>query len=516
MPIKFGPILKLWDSNANSWTVSVLIGQTVAAVPLLEIQVAGISQPTVKMEKIATRSGLKYFRGLIEVILADTEQELRYCVGGKSHIVMLPGANSLPRLAYTSCNGFHTGSIPSKLEGRVAAMWESLQREHSKNQQYNLLIMGGDQVYADTLVEGFEKDQLGWHWYTPKSVKKNFVLKPKQRDWLEDEYSKLYTRIWQMNRAMMEMFATCPTLMMWDDHDIMDGWGSQPDRREKWPVYKDGVYPEARKAFLLFQQHCRPGESPPSTITAGKNLTSLQVVGSAAILNLDARSERTPDQILSSSNWKRINKSLGFDKEKKNLNGELKHLFVCLSVPVVYANLEWLEHLLNVTPGDQGIEDDLRDHWRSRHHRGTRLKLLKDLFKFSQLNRCRVTLISGDVHVAAHGTVRLEDGKHDNQRSNRIHQLISSPVLNTPGHPLANMELARQGSSLEQIDATMTAEMSKLDFYKNEKTTSTYFVSKRNWLSLIANDDNAYKAEWFIEEADEPFKVVINACENTA
>jgi len=464
----------------------------------------------IKTEKIATRGELKYFRGLIELPLSENEETVEYSIDGQSYTFRSPKSSSLPSIAYTSCNGFHTGTIPKKLEGKVPAMWQNLRQQHGKSQQYHLLLLGGDQVYADSLVERFERDLLNWNWYTTKASKRKAQPTPSQKKWLESAYTNLYTKVWQLNPEMMRMFSTCPTLMMWDDHDIMDGWGSQPDGREKWPVYKDGVFPEARKAFLLFQQHCKPNETPPNTITSGSNLTSLLITGSAAILNLDTRSERTPSQIIKAANWQRINNSL--KKLKKSKDG-LKHLFVCLSVPAIYANLEWLENLLNATPGDQGIEDDLRDHWRSRPHRSTREKLLKDLFEFAQENHCRVTLISGDVHVAAHGIVRLKDGQNDNQRSNRIHQLISSPVLNTPGHPLANLELARQGSSRERIDATITAEMSKLDFYKDHKTTSSYFVSKRNWLSLIANDDDSYKAEWFFEDADDPFKVVINACE---
>ena len=432
---------------------------------------------------------------------------VEYSIAGTTHAFSIPAAGGLPSIAYASCNGFHTGAIPNELEGKVPAMWEVLKREHGKPRQYHLLIMGGDQVYADSLVKRFEAEQLGWHWYTAKSTKRKAVPTAGQKKWLEVEYTKLYSMIWQLNPVMMEMFATCPTLMMWDDHDIMDGWGSQPDRREMWPVFKDAIYSEARDAFLLFQQHCMPDESPPGTVTSGQNLTSFQIAGSAAILHLDTRSERTPEQIISTRNWQRINERL------KQGNGGLKHLFVCLSVPAVYADLDWLETLLNKTPGDQGIEDDLRDHWRSRPHRSTRLKLLKDLFEFSRAKRCRVTLVSGDVHVAAHGTVRLEDGLHDNQRCNRIHQLISSPVINTPGHWIANLELTRQGSSKEQLDSTMFAEMSKLDFYRDNRTTGSYFVAKRNWLSLIANEGDAYKAEWFLEDADDPFKVVIHACE---
>jgi hypothetical protein len=58
-----------------------------------------------------------------------------------------------------------------------------------------------------------------------------------------------------MNRA----FSVLPSAMMWDDHDIRDGWGSQKDEgSEGWIRY----YGMAREAFLAFQASRNPSFSP--------------------------------------------------------------------------------------------------------------------------------------------------------------------------------------------------------------------------------------------------------------
>lgn len=42
--------------------------------------------------------------------------------------------------------------------------------------------------------------------------------------------------------------------MMWDDHDIFDGWGSYPPELQNCPVFS-GIFFVARKFYLLFQCH---------------------------------------------------------------------------------------------------------------------------------------------------------------------------------------------------------------------------------------------------------------------
>ena len=64
---------------------------------------------------------------------------------------------------------------------------------------------------------------------------------------------------------MAAVFSTIPTLMMWDDHDIFDGWGSYDAELQNCAVYQ-GIFAAARDAFRLFQLQCAPNERVPGAV----------------------------------------------------------------------------------------------------------------------------------------------------------------------------------------------------------------------------------------------------------
>lgn len=55
-------------------------------------------------------------------------------------------------------------------------------------------------------------------------------------------------------KGMKEAFASIPSVMIWDDHDIFDGWGSYPDDLLFSSVFQ-GIYQVACRFYLLFQHH---------------------------------------------------------------------------------------------------------------------------------------------------------------------------------------------------------------------------------------------------------------------
>lgn len=48
--------------------------------------------------------------------------------------------------------------------------------------------------------------------------------------------------------------ACIPQVMLWDDHDIWDGWGSYRDEVQATEVFQS-LFKVARRFFLLFQKH---------------------------------------------------------------------------------------------------------------------------------------------------------------------------------------------------------------------------------------------------------------------
>src|SRR5690606_41067643 len=61
----------------------------------------------------------------------------------------IPGKSEPPRFAYGSCNGFSALDLMHKTE-EPYRLWQEMVIEHEKA-PFSLLLMGGDQLYADNI-----------------------------------------------------------------------------------------------------------------------------------------------------------------------------------------------------------------------------------------------------------------------------------------------------------------------------------------------------------------------------
>lgn len=119
------------------------------------------------------------------------------------------------------------------------------------------------------------------------------------------------------------------------------------------------------------------------------------------------------------------------------------------------------QQLLGALPGQQGLEDNLRDHWTSVPHRQERLRLIHRLLEFSLTKKCRVTVLSGDVHGGAAGKELNSDRD------------ISCEIIEFPG-------------------------------------TRHSFIGARNWLALEPDAAARFWANWHVENELYPFTKVIH------
>ena len=285
--------------------------------------------------------------------------------------------------------------------------------------------------------------------------------------------------------------------MMWDDHDIIDGWGSYPDERQACDVYQKAIWPAAERAFRTFQQHLAAGESAPQAI--GSKFSFGHVIGGLAILALDMRSERQLHQILSVEHWTAVYDWL-------DSLSEVEHLLIMSSIPVVYPGFSMLERILGWWPGQDELEDDLADHWNSRSHKGERLRLIHRLLRLTDEETVRPTLISGDVHVAAVGYV--ESSRGGAGRGSVVNQLISSGIVH-PGPPGAVVFALRHlFDNSDEIDRGIVGRMS--DF----PGTQVRFIGKRNYLTIEPDEkkpkDFRLWANWWVEGEDHCYTKVIH------
>ncbi len=145
---------------------------------------------------------------------------------------------------------------------------------------------------------------------------------PLMKTELEKFYFDLYTLRWAQPEVA-HMLATVPTIMMWDDHDIIDGWGSYPVERQTCDVFK-ALWDAARKAFTVFQQHLKFTE-PMGNVAPAHGFSFGHVIANTAILALDMRSERTDRMVMSENHWTLVYQWLDRTPKDRSSNFDVEH-----------------------------------------------------------------------------------------------------------------------------------------------------------------------------------------------
>jgi len=162
---------------------------------------------------------------------------------------------------------------------------------------------------------------------------------------------------------------------------------------------------------------------------------------------------------------------------------------------------------LSIFPGQQALEDDLRDQWNSTPHKQERLRLIHRLLDFSAARKCRVTLLSGDVHVGALGVIRdiRDDTRADGGGTGQqITQLTSSGIIHPPPQGAALFFLENVVGKEMSTDRGISSVM--LQF----PGTRQYYIGTRNWLALEPDAQHRIWANWHIEGEPYPYTQVIH------
>ena len=518
-----GPVLQFLGCHGNAWGISALVvidtadaapgfklGTTPAAITRASCPVPG--QPCTA------------WRFDFAVPLASKAQTVSYAVGGLDFAFEVPASGAMPCMAYASCNGFSSGSA-MKSTPVPNALWARLQRLHTLQDKVNsqtfgpchLLLLGGDQVYSDAmwavLPELQAWGQLDYH------TRINAPFTPAMQAAVAAYFSSIYLERWSQPDVAAAL-GRMPSVMMWDDHDIMDGWGSHPAELHDCPVFQ-GIFSVARSAFELFQrQIMQAGAHAPATLPGQSAHNSGYRMGAAGLLALDMRSERSPragdvsaeggvllaERVMSEISWRAVYKWL----DEQEAAGGMLHLFVMSSIPVVHPSFEVLEKMLGIFPGQQALEDDLRDHWTSPPHKAERLRLVHRLLAASARG-IRITLLSGDVHVAAIGVIE-SDRSHVSATARVVNQLTSSGIVHPPPPGVALYFLEQACQRVDQIDRGITGMMYEFP------TTSHRMIGARNFLTLqpdapdsLGLSQQRYWANWWAEGEPHPYTKVIHA-----
>lgn len=288
---------------------------------------------------------------------------------------------------------------------RIPNMWGFLY-EKMAERNARFLVQAGDQVYCDS-----DKYTINAWKRSMDFIKDKENISEVDHRQMLDFYRLVYIGGWlfpDVNKVLSEF----PQVMIWDDHEITDGWGS---RKEHFHMREQAVFKAAKEVYYEFQH-----SHNPDPLRQGEMYYAFHY-GAAAFLVLDLRGERNivQKQLISSTQWQEIENWLNSDKVKAS-----KILFVISSVPVVHLSRELLSLSGLVTLFLPDVKDDVRDQWSYKHNKEARRKLLKLLMAWSGEKNKPVFILGGDVHVGTEACLRKENS------DKRFYQITSSPITN--------------------------------------------------------------------------------------
>jgi len=299
--------------------------------------------------RLHAERGYTFWRFNIEVELRDTQQRIAYRINrGPSTGFWVPARGQSMNIMFYSCNGFSMGAPTDHFSG-PDPMWRDVLNAH-QSAPFHVMVGGGDQIYNDRCMQDAEVFKA---WLMTKNPlhKHNAPFTPEMQDELERFYLERYA-MWFSQGLFGMANAQIPMVNMYDDHDIIDGFGSYPHHFMNSPVFS-GLGNVAFKYYMLFQHQSVAAETEktePSWLLGTKpgpyiNELSrslfMSLGGKIALLAVDARTERTREEVMREDSWKKIMDRCYSEIDK----GRVEHLLVLLGVPIAYPRLVWLENM---------------------------------------------------------------------------------------------------------------------------------------------------------------------------
>ncbi|KAI8629145.1 hypothetical protein F5Y19DRAFT_91593 [Xylariaceae sp. FL1651] len=480
---------------------------------------------------------------------SETQPETNY--------FFIPAVNESMRIMFHSCNGFSVGTDEEAWSG--PALWNDVMRSHAKA-PFHVMIGGGDQIYNDGIrVSGPLRE---WTDISNPKKRRDYPFTESLRKACDDYYLNNYLR-WYSTEPFASANGQIPQLNIWDDHDIIDGFGSYVDDFMRCNVFR-GIGGTAHKYYALFQHHLAPPASTftsdaPQTMEFGgqedqaqlvdtfvnqqNNIDSSYIIGSKpgpyvaehsmsmfaklgariAFFGIDARTERTRHQVNYPETYDLI-----FDRVRSELGAAataghpFRHLILLLGIPIAYPRLTWLENIFSspiIAPikfmhrrfgfgggvfnhfdGSVDLLDDLDDHYTARTHKKERNALVERLQTLCAEFSVRLTILGGDVHLAALGRFYSNPNLHIPTEADHRYMVnvVSSAIVNKPP-PNAIANLLASRNKIHHLNADTDETLMNLfdkDPGSSNRTMGSNHVTmpSRNYAILTENSPNNHNA----------------------
>lgn len=320
----------------------------------------GLGGPAIDGEKIGkavavqgfrlhTERGATFWRFNLEVELTANQQRVAYRINqGPATGFWVPAQDQSMNIMFHSCNGFSLSVNPDDFSG-PDPMWRDVLNTH-QTQPFHVMIGGGDQIYNDCVMK---ETTLFSEWLTIKNPlhKHNAAFTLEMQDEMEEFYLNRYS-MWFSQGLFGLANSQIPMVNIYDDHDIIDGFGSYPHHFMDSPVFT-GLGAIAFKYYMLFQhqssidegEETEPswllGHRPGPYIKELSRSVFMSMGSGITFLGMDCRTERTRNEVLTEETSNKI-----MDRcHAEIVKGDTKHLIVLLGVPMAYPRLVWLENM---------------------------------------------------------------------------------------------------------------------------------------------------------------------------
>ena len=406
------------------------------------------------------------------------------------------------------------------------AVWNQIPAIANEVQNANVrfAILAGDQIYADEVEAR--------------------VLREEDAEKRRQLYLSVYKKFWN-NVHYRKVLCRIPAILMWDDHDITDGWGSRIDsyKADKDQEFTDGwrrLFETAREMFKIMQVSRNPEPLDPGFETG---FDSCFKVGRAGFAIADLRSNRNsrqvknildgqtayegriwlPAQMQKIRDWVNANKedihTLFFVSSVVFSHGapQVENWIMTVWVKVLDV-FGWLKrrHLLkgvvkwfDINVGD--LRDDINDSWGSEINRKETDRVLDFLFELQNPadggKRLNVVILSGDIHTPGYSTLyssatkdneKKQVAEPEREREGRaiIPHIVATPVAYQPFSWLGEAVFRHLTKVVKLGEKGIyTSQVSHHFCYRN-----VVVVSLRNY----GKDESHLKVKYYLEGYPEP------------
>ncbi len=329
-----------------------------------------------------------------------------------------------------SCHNPEAGKSNTNPAADGFEVWKQIPAILEKNPNVRFAILGGDQVYLD-------------------DAAKNIGQNPEKR---LEAILTAYRTHWS-NLHYRKVLCCLPAYLIWDDHDIIDGWGSErkafegdtPKPRADWLEW----FESAKLAFWNMQ-----AIRNPDVFGNGKNgpFDSCIRIGTSGIILADLRSNRNyrleqiwpKEQFECVTAWVKKQEGLDTlffvspvvfahgDPKSEEATGKIWPLLMAL-IDCFRKAAKFTKWINKWDKSIGDLRDDLDDAWFSKPNRKTAAKVLDYFFNLQNPkdgDGINVVILSGDIHTSGYSNIYSDDSKHGDCAV--IPHIVSSPVSYSP------------------------------------------------------------------------------------